>query len=102
MPGDSSRSLYGAWGGRGRLGDSRGNPQQRDVRLVMIELLTAQLHDVGATALVFHMARTALRGFDSLQAAVESAVRGDVLRYGLVAVQTQLPLAAAVAAVMTI
>jgi hypothetical protein len=75
---------------------------QREIRLVMIELLTAEFHDVGGTALVLHVTRAALRGFDSLQAAVKPAVGGDIRRHGFVTVEAQLPLAATVAAVMTI
>jgi hypothetical protein len=75
---------------------------QREIRVVVIELLAAELHDVGSTTLVLHVTRAALRGIDSLQAAVKPTVRGDVSRDGLVTVETQLPLAATVAAVMTI
>jgi hypothetical protein len=75
---------------------------QREIRDVVIELLAAEFHDVGSTTLVLHVTRTALRGFDSLQAAVKPTVRGDVRRDGLVTVETQLPLTATVAAIMTI
>jgi hypothetical protein len=75
---------------------------QREIRAVVIELLAAEFHDVRFTALMLDMTRTALGGFDSLHAAVKPTVRGDVCRYGLVTVETQLPLAATVAAVMTI
>jgi hypothetical protein len=43
-----------------------------------------------------------LGGFDSLQAAVKPTARGNIRRDGLVAVEAQLPLAATVAAVMTV
>jgi hypothetical protein len=75
---------------------------QREIRIVVIELLAAQFHDVGRTTLMLRMTRTALRGLDSLQAAVKPAVGRDVCRDVLVTVETQLPLVAPVAAVMTI
>jgi hypothetical protein len=75
---------------------------QWEIRIVVIELLAAQFDDVGGTTLVLRMTRTALRRLDSLQAAVKPAVRRDVCRDVLVTVETQLPLAATVAAVMTI
>jgi hypothetical protein len=75
---------------------------QWEIRIVVIELLAAQFDDVGGTTLVLRMTRTALRSLDSLQAAVKPAVRRDVCRDVLVTVETQLPLAATVAAVMTI
>jgi hypothetical protein len=75
---------------------------QREIRVVVIELLAAEFHDVGSTALMFHVTSTALGGFDSLQAAVKPTARGNIRRDGLVAVEAQLPLAATVAAVMTV
>jgi hypothetical protein len=75
---------------------------QREIRVVMIELLAAEFHDVRATTLMLRVTRTALRGLDSLQAAVKPTVRRDVRRDRLVTVEAQLPLAATVAAVMTI
>jgi hypothetical protein len=75
---------------------------QREIRVVVIELLAAEFHDVGGTALMFHVTSTALGGFDSLQAAVKPTARGNIRRDGLVAVEAQLPLAATVAAVMTV
>jgi hypothetical protein len=75
---------------------------QRVIGVVVIELLATEFHDVRFTALVLYVTRTALGGFDPLQAAVKSAVRADVRRNGLVTVETQLPLAATVAAVMTV
>jgi hypothetical protein len=75
---------------------------QREFRAVVIELLAAEFHDVSGTTLVLHVTCAALRGFDALQAAVKPTVRGEVRRNGLVAVEAQLPLAAAVAAVMAI
>jgi hypothetical protein len=75
---------------------------QRELRAVVIELLAAEFHDVGRTTLMLHMTRAALRGFDPLQAAVKPTVRGDVRRDGLVTIETQLPLVATVAAVMTV
>jgi hypothetical protein len=75
---------------------------QRELRIVVIELLAAEFHDVGLATLMLHVTRTALRGFDSLQAAVKPTVRGDVGGDGLVAVEAQLPLVATVAAVMAV
>jgi hypothetical protein len=75
---------------------------QREICTVVIELLAAQFHDVGGTTLMLRVTRTALSGLDPLQSAVKPAVRRDVCRDALVAVETQLPLAATVAAVMTI
>jgi hypothetical protein len=75
---------------------------QREIRVVVIELLATEFHDVGFTALMLYVARAALRGFDLLQAAVKPAVRADVRRDRFVTVETQLPLVATVAAVMTV
>jgi hypothetical protein len=75
---------------------------QREIRVVVIELLAAEFDDVRGTTLMLHVTRTALRGIDSLQAAVKPVVCGDVCCDGLVTVETQLPLPATIAAVMTI
>jgi len=75
---------------------------QREIRVVVVELLAAEFHDVGFTALMLYVTRTALRRIDSLQAAVKPTVRADVRRDGLVTVETQLPLAGTVAAVVTV
>ena len=75
---------------------------QREIGPGMIELLAAEFHDVCFTTLMLGVARTALGGLDSLQTAVKSAVCADVRRDGLVTVETQLPLAPTVAAVVTI
>jgi hypothetical protein len=75
---------------------------QGEIRVVMIELLAAELHDVGFTALMLYVTGAALQGFDPLQPAVKPAARRDVCRDFLVTVETQLALAATVAAVMTI
>jgi len=68
----------------------------------MVELLAAELHDVGLPTLMLNVARPALGGLDPLQAAVKPTMRADVGRDGLVTIETQLPLAATVAAVVTI
>jgi hypothetical protein len=60
---------------------------QRELRVAVVELLAAEFHDVGTTTLMLHVTRTALRGFDSLQAAVKATVRSDVRRDGLVTVE---------------
>jgi hypothetical protein len=75
---------------------------QREIRPVMIELLAAEFHDVCFTTLMLGVACTALGGLDSLQTAVKSAVCADVRCDGLVTVETQLPLAGTVAAVVAI
>jgi len=75
---------------------------QREIRVVVIELLTAEFHDIGVTALMLRVTRTALSGVDPPQAAVKPMVCTDVGRDAFVTVETQLPLAATVAAVMAI
>jgi hypothetical protein len=75
---------------------------QWEVSVGVIELLAAQFHDVGVPALMFRMTRPALGCLDSLESAVEATVCGDVRGDALVTVETQLPLAAAVAAVMAV
>jgi hypothetical protein len=75
---------------------------QRVIRVVVIELLATEFHDVRFSALMLYVTRTALGGFNPLQAAVKPAVRADVRRNGLVTVEAQLPLAPTVAAVMTV
>jgi hypothetical protein len=68
----------------------------------VVELLAAELLDIGGAALMLRMTRAALGGLDSLQSAVKPTVRGDVRGDALVTVEAQLPLAATVAAVVTI
>src|SRR5882672_5343400 len=75
---------------------------QQEIRVVVIELLASEFHDVSFTTLMLYVTGTALGGFDPLQAAVKPTVRGHVRGDGLVTVETQLPFAATVAAVMTI
>jgi hypothetical protein len=73
---------------------------QRIVGVLVIELLVTQLDDVGCAAEMLGVARAALRDVDAGEAAVEMAVLVHVAGDLLVAVETQLCLTAAVAAVV--
>jgi len=75
---------------------------QREIRVVVVELLAAEFHDVGFTALMLYVTCTALGGIDPLQAAMKSTVRGDVSGDRFVTVEAQLPLVGAIAAVVTV
>src|SRR5947207_2426248 len=73
---------------------------QRIVGVLVIELLVAQLHDVGGAAEMLGVAGAALRDVDAGEAAVEVAVLVQIAGDLLVTVETQLRLLAAVAAVV--
>src|SRR5205823_5803873 len=73
---------------------------QRIVGVLVIELLVAQLHDVGGAAEMLGVAGAALRNVDAGEAAVEVAVLAQIAGDLLVTVETQLRLLAAVAAVV--
>src|SRR5437588_393967 len=73
---------------------------QRIVGVLVIELLVAQLHDVGGAAEMLGVAGAALRDVDAGEAAVEVAVLAQIAGDFLVTVETQLRLLAAVAAVV--
>jgi hypothetical protein len=77
-------------------------PVKREVGGIVIELFPAQLHDVRRPALVLRVARPALGRLDSLQTAMKATVGADVSADILMAVQTQLPLVAAIGTVMAI
>src|SRR5947207_97781 len=73
---------------------------QRIVGVLVIELLVAQLHDVGGAAEMLVVAGAALRDVDAGEAAVEVAVLVQIAGDLLVTVETQPRLLAAVAAVV--
>jgi hypothetical protein len=83
-------------------GDVHMRAMQRKVGSLVIEGLAAEFHDVGAAALMFDVTGAALGRVDAGQMAVEALsgayVRGDFL----VAIEAQLPLVAAITAVMTV
>jgi hypothetical protein len=75
---------------------------QRKVGGFVIEGVAAELHDVGAPTLVLNVTGAALRRFDSLQPAMESLPGSHIGGDFLVAVEAQLPLTCAVAAVVAV
>lgn len=76
--------------------------QEREVGGAVIELLAAELHDVGVASLVLGMAGPALCRLNPAQAAMEAGVGCDIGAYRLVARNAQLRLARAIAAVVTV
>jgi hypothetical protein len=83
-------------------GGVRVRAAQRKIGGFVIEGVAAELHDVGAPTLVLDVTGAALRGFDSLQSAMKSLPRSHIGGDFLVAVEAQLPLAPAVAAVVAV
>src|SRR6516162_751079 len=73
---------------------------QRVVSMVVIELLAAELHDVGVAPEVLGVAGTTLGGVDTRQSAVEAAMLPDIGRDLLVTVEAQAGLATAIGAVV--
>jgi len=75
---------------------------QRVVGVVVIELLAAQLDDVGVAPEVLGVAGATLGGVDTRQSAVEAAMLPDIGRDLLVTVEAQAGLATAVGAVVAL
>jgi len=75
---------------------------QRVVGLVVIELLAAELDDVGVAPEVLGVAGPAFRGVDTRQSAVEAAVLPHIARDILVTVEAQAGLTTAVGAIVAL
>ncbi len=83
-----------------RAGHARMRLSQGKVRPLMIELRLAELHDVGRAAEMLRVAGAALRGADALDVTVIAAMPGDIRRDVLVAIEAEVGLAIAVAAIV--
>lgn len=75
---------------------------QGKIGALVIELLGNEFDDVGVTALMLTVACPALQAFPADQPAVKSFAAAQVLSNLLVAAGAQLPLAAAIATIMTV
>src|SRR5690242_17695167 len=73
---------------------------QREVGQLVIELLAAELDNVGIAPVVLGMTGAALRGCDGAKTTVKPTTVTHVARDFLVAIEAQLRLAVAIAAVM--